>query len=123
MDPREEISAALKREFGTEATNSLQTSRTETQGLERQRHAQFSQQHRVVCKGSVDDPQDTENARMRAEAVNRSEETGEVTNHLPVEAGGGAGKGNGRALMLSSSFTPAGPMHSARAEKRGAHWR
>lgn len=51
VDPGEKISAALKREFGEEALNSLQKSGAEKKELEEQLHKLFSQEHLVVRKG------------------------------------------------------------------------
>ena len=87
MDPGEKTSAVLKREFGEEAMNSLQKSRADTQELEKQLHKLFSQEHFVVYKGYVDDPWNTDNAWMETEAVNYHDETREVMDLLPLEAG------------------------------------
>ena len=92
MDPGEKTSAVLKREFGEEAMNSLQKSRADTQELEKQLHKLFSQEHFVVYKGYVDDPWNTENAWMETEAVNYHDETREVMDLLPLEAGDDAEK-------------------------------
>lgn len=72
------MSTTLKREFGEEAMNSLQTSRAETQELEKQLGKLFSQEHFVVYKGYVDDPRNTDNAWMETEAVNSHNDIGEI---------------------------------------------
>lgn len=59
VDPGEEISTTMKREFGEGAMNSLQKSRAETQESKKQLHKLFSQEHFVVYKGYVDDPWNT----------------------------------------------------------------
>lgn len=92
MDPGEKTSAVLKREFGEEAMNSLQKSRADTQELEKQLHKLFSQEHFVVYRGYVDDPWNTDNAWMETEAVNYHDETREVMDLLPLEAGDDAEK-------------------------------
>lgn len=51
VDPGEKISAALKREFGEEALNSLQKSSAEKRELEEQLQKLFSQEHLVVRNG------------------------------------------------------------------------
>ncbi|XP_077157062.1 ADP-ribose pyrophosphatase, mitochondrial isoform X2 [Paroedura picta] len=76
VDPGEKLSAALKREFGEEALNSLQKSGAEKQELEKQLNRLFSQDHFVVYKGYVDDPRNTDNAWMETEAVNYHDESG-----------------------------------------------
>ena len=92
MDPGEKTSTVLKREFGEEAMNSLQKSRADTQELEKQLHKLFSQEHFVVYRGYVDDPWNTDNAWMETEAVNYHDETREVMDLLPLEAGDDAEK-------------------------------
>uniref|UniRef100_A0A4X1V147 ADP-ribose pyrophosphatase, mitochondrial n=1 Tax=Sus scrofa TaxID=9823 RepID=A0A4X1V147_PIG len=87
VDPGEKISTTLKREFGEEAMNSLQKPRAEIQALEKQLHKLFSQEHFAVYKGYVDDPWNMDNAWIETEAVNYHDETGEVMDHLPLEAG------------------------------------
>lgn len=92
VGPGEKISATLKREFREEAMNSLQKSRAEIQELEKQLHMLFSQEHFVVYKGYVFDPRNTNNGWTETEAVNYHDETGEVMDHLPLEAGDDAKK-------------------------------
>lgn len=53
VDPGEKISAALKREFGEEALNSLQKSPEDKAKLEKQLHKLFSQEHFVVSSVSL----------------------------------------------------------------------
>ncbi|VCX39945.1 unnamed protein product [Gulo gulo] len=50
VEPGENISTTLKREFGEEAMNSLQKSRAKTQELEKQLHKLFNQEHLVSIK-------------------------------------------------------------------------
>ncbi|KAB1270834.1 ADP-ribose pyrophosphatase; mitochondrial [Camelus dromedarius] len=124
VDPGEKISSTLKREFGEEAMNSLQKSRTEAQELEKQLHKLFSQEHFVVYKGYVDDPRNTDDAWMETEVVNYHEETGEVMAHLPLEAGDDAKKVRwvdiNDKIKLYASHSQ---FIQLVAEKRGAHWR
>ena len=124
MDPGEKTSAVLKREFGEEAMNSLQKSRADTQELEKQLHKLFSQEHFVVYRGYVDDPWNTDNAWMETEAVNYHDETREVMDLLPLEAGDDAEKVRwvdiNDKLKLYASHSQ---FIQLVAEKRGAHWR
>lgn len=46
----------------------------------------FSQEHFVVYKGYVFDPRNKDNGWTETEAVNYHDETGEVMDHLPLEA-------------------------------------
>lgn len=55
--------------------------------MEKQLHKLFSQEHFAVYKGYVDDPWNMDNAWIETEAVNYHDETGEVMDHLPLEAG------------------------------------
>lgn len=48
MDPGEKLSAALKREFGEEALNSLQKTAAEKEEMEKQLNRLFNQDHFVV---------------------------------------------------------------------------
>ncbi|KAB0347793.1 hypothetical protein FD754_012650 [Muntiacus muntjak] len=122
VDPGEKFSATPKREFGEEAMNSLQKSRADTQELEKQLHKLFSQERFVVYKGYVDDPQNTDNTWMETEAVNYHDETGEVMNLLPLEAGDDAEKVGwvdiNDKLKLYASHSQ---FIQLVAEKRGAH--
>ena len=64
----------------------------DTQELEKQLHKLFSQEHLVVYKGYVDHPWNTDRAWMETEAVNYHDETREVMDLLPLEAGDDAEK-------------------------------
>ncbi|XP_040822513.1 ADP-ribose pyrophosphatase, mitochondrial isoform X2 [Ochotona curzoniae] len=123
VDPGEKISAALKREFGEEALNSLQKSSAEKKKIEEQLHRLFSQDHLVIYKGYVDDPRNTDNAWMETEAVNYHDETGEVMDNLTLEAGDDAGKVKwvdiSDQLELYASHSQ---FIKLVAEKRNAHW-
>ncbi|XP_039727684.1 ADP-ribose pyrophosphatase, mitochondrial-like [Pteropus medius] len=123
VDPGEKISTTLKREFSEEAMNSLRKSRAEIQELEKQLHMLFSQEHFVVYKGYVYDPRNTDNAWIETEAVNYHDETGEVMDHLPLEAGDDAKKVKwldiNDKLKLYASHSQ---FIQLVAEKRGAHW-
>uniref|UniRef100_A0A452Q9U9 Nudix hydrolase domain-containing protein n=1 Tax=Ursus americanus TaxID=9643 RepID=A0A452Q9U9_URSAM len=107
VEPGEKISTTLKRE-----------------DLEKQLHKLFSQEHSVVYKGYVDDPRNTDNAWMETEAVNYSDDTGEIMDHLSLEAGDDAKKVKwvdiNDQLKLYASHSQ---FIQLVAEKRGAHWR
>ncbi|VTJ86429.1 Hypothetical predicted protein, partial [Marmota monax] len=123
VDPGEKISTTLKREFGEEAMNSLQKSRVERQELEKGLHRLFSQEHFVVYKGYVDDPQNIDNAWMETEAVNYHDETGEIMDNVPLKAGDDAKEVKwvdiNDKLKLYASHSQ---FIQLVAEKRGAHW-
>ncbi|XP_016849025.2 ADP-ribose pyrophosphatase, mitochondrial isoform X1 [Anolis carolinensis] len=124
VDPGEKLSAALKREFGEEALNSLQKTPAEKEEMEEQLNRLFNQENFVVYKGYVDDPRNTDNAWMETEAVNYHDESGEVMNKLHLEAGDDAGKVKwvdiSEKLKLYASHAD---FVKLVAEKRGAHWR
>lgn len=123
VDPGEKLSAALKREFGEEALNSLQKTAAEKEEMEKQLNRLFNQDHFVVHKGYVDDPRNTDNAWMETEAVNYHDETGETMDNLPLEAGDDAGKVKwvdiSENLKLYANHAE---FVRLVAEKRGAHW-
>ncbi|KAF5926690.1 hypothetical protein HPG69_001319 [Diceros bicornis minor] len=111
VDPGEKISAALKREFGEEALNSLQKSSAEKRELEEQLHKLFSQEHLVIYKGYVDDPRNTDNAWMETEAVNYHDETDDAGKVKWVDISD--------KLKLYASHSQ---FIKRVAEKRDAHW-
>ncbi|XP_054974637.1 ADP-ribose pyrophosphatase, mitochondrial-like [Sorex araneus] len=123
VDPGEKISSTLKREFCEEALNSLQKSGAEKKELNKQLHKLFSQEHFVVYRGYVDDPRNTDNAWIETEAVNFHDETGEILDHLPLQAGDDAQKVKwvdiNEKLELYASHSQ---FIQHVANVRGAHW-
>lgn len=83
VDPGEQISLTLKREFMEEA---LSTSR-DTKVLD-----EFFKSGTEIFKGYVDDPRNTDNAWMETVAVNFHDETGEIVANFKLNAGDDAAK-------------------------------
>lgn len=83
VDPGEQVSLTLKREFMEEA---LSTS-TDTKMLE-----EFFKSGTEIFKGYVDDPRNTDNAWMETVAVNFHDEAGEVVANFKLHAGDDAAK-------------------------------
>lgn len=90
VDPGENVSVTLKREFGEEALNSEELSPEDREKTEKQLHELFA--HGVeVYKGYVDDPRNTDNAWMETVAVNFHDEDGNVFSKFKLHAGDDAG--------------------------------
>ncbi|KAM8962048.1 ADP-ribose pyrophosphatase, mitochondrial [Pelodytes ibericus] len=122
VDPGEVVTATLRREFCEEALNSLEKE-TEEKETSDKIHSLFSQEHLLVYKGYVDDPRNTDNSWMETQAVNYHDETGDLLDLLPLQAGDDAGKvqwvdvSSGCSLYANhASFL------KLVAEKRDAHW-
>jgi ADP-ribose pyrophosphatase len=78
VDPGENVSVTLKREFIEEALNGkIQESELDD----------FFSRGNEVFKGYVDDPRNTDNAWMETVAVNFHDEDGSFLNKLKFEAG------------------------------------
>jgi ADP-ribose pyrophosphatase len=78
VDPGENVSVTLKREFIEEALNS----KVDESFLD-----EFFSHGKEVYSGYVDDPRNTDNAWMETVAVNFHDETGEFLSKLNFEAG------------------------------------
>lgn len=93
------------------------------QELERQLHKFFSQEHFVVYKGYVDDSRNTDNSWIETEAVNYHDETSEIMDHLPLEAGNDAKKV--KWVDINDKFelyASHSQFIQLVSEKQGAHW-
>ncbi|XP_055608307.1 ADP-ribose pyrophosphatase, mitochondrial [Uranotaenia lowii] len=83
VDPGEQVSATLKREFMEEAMSES----GETEEVER-----FFKSGQEIYKGYVDDPRNTDNAWMETVAVNFHDEDGHVVGKFSLCAGDDAAK-------------------------------
>lgn len=86
VDPGEEVSATLKREFSEEAMNSLDVSEDEVAKIRSQVNSAFSNGLEVY-RGYVDDPRNTDNAWMETVAVNFHDENGSGLARFKLSAG------------------------------------
>jgi len=86
VDPGENVSATLKREFGEEALNSIQASKKQKEELE-ERIEELFENGITIYKGYVDDPRNTDNAWMETVAVNFHDEDGSSVANIPLNAG------------------------------------
>ncbi|KAK7939712.1 hypothetical protein WMY93_003038 [Mugilogobius chulae] len=87
VDPGEQISLTLQREFSEEALNSLELPKSEKTKLHERITKLFSSPGLEVYKGYVDDPRNTDNAWMETVAVNFHDESGDSVSELPLQAG------------------------------------
>nr|CAB3267285.1 transient receptor potential cation channel subfamily M member 2-like [Phallusia mammillata] len=90
VDNNENVSLTLKREFGEEALNSLETTDEQRKSLATKIDQLFKEGTQIY-KGYVDDHRNTDNAWMETVAVNFHDETGESAGKLPLQAGDDAG--------------------------------
>ncbi|XP_030751627.1 ADP-ribose pyrophosphatase, mitochondrial [Sitophilus oryzae] len=86
VDPGENISQTLKREFMEEALNSLECSEEEKKQNEEMLKAFFSKGTEIY-KGYVDDPRNTDNAWIETVAVNFHDENSSLVGKFPLKAG------------------------------------
>lgn len=82
VDPGENVSETLKREFLEEAFNSLGNSENNENLIEG-----FFSNGEEVFRGYVDDPRNTDNAWMETVAVNFHDDTNETVGKFKLEAG------------------------------------
>jgi len=90
VDPGEEVSVTLKREFGEEALNTVEADASAKEALEAQVDELFKNGAEVF-KGYVDDPRNTDNAWMETVAMNFHDESGDVFGRFALAAGDDAG--------------------------------
>uniref|UniRef100_A0A3B4AVP1 ADP-ribose pyrophosphatase, mitochondrial n=1 Tax=Periophthalmus magnuspinnatus TaxID=409849 RepID=A0A3B4AVP1_9GOBI len=123
VDPGEQISLTLQREFSEEALNSLAMSASDKTKLHARITNLFKSPGIEVYKGYVDDPRNTDNAWMETVAVNFHDESGDSVSELPLQAGDDAGQV--QWVDVDSSF-PLYASHSSFLERvakeRSAHW-
>ncbi|KAJ0000840.1 hypothetical protein NQD34_005860 [Periophthalmus magnuspinnatus] len=123
VDPGEQISLTLQREFSEEALNSLAMSASDKTKLHARITNLFKSPGIEVYKGYVDDPRNTDNAWMETVSVNFHDESGDSVSELPLQAGDDAGQV--QWVDVDSSF-PLYASHSSFLERvakeRSAHW-
>lgn len=86
VDPGEQVSETLKREFLEEALNSLESSE-EDYGKNKKIIEKFFQTGEIIYKGYVDDPRNTDNAWIETVAVNFHDDNGESAGKFHLNAG------------------------------------
>ncbi|CAK8686446.1 unnamed protein product [Clavelina lepadiformis] len=91
VDAEETVSLTLKREFGEEALNTLEAPQEEKKKLESLLSDLFEKEGKLIYKGYMDDPRNTDNSWMETVAVNFHDESGESAGRLPLNAGDDAG--------------------------------
>jgi len=84
VDSGEHVSLTLKREFGEEALNSLETDEKETT---RKAIDDLFHHGDTIYEGYVDDPRNTDNAWMETTAVNFHDEDNSTVGKIPLHAG------------------------------------
>nr|XP_057906065.1 ADP-ribose pyrophosphatase, mitochondrial [Doryrhamphus excisus] len=123
VDPGEQVSLTLQREFSEEALNSLAVAPSERENIRERITQLFKSAGYQVFKGYVDDPRNTDNAWMETVAVNFHDENGNSVSELPLQAGDDAGQV--QWVDVDSSF-PLYASHSHLlemvAKERKAHW-
>lgn len=123
VDPGEQVSVTLQREFSEEALNSLVVPAPERAKIHERITKLFKSPGFQVYKGYVDDPRNTDNAWMETVAINFHDESGNSVSELPLQAGDDAGQV--KWVDVDSSF-PLYASHSSFlelvAKERKAHW-
>uniref|UniRef100_H3D1Z6 ADP-ribose pyrophosphatase, mitochondrial n=1 Tax=Tetraodon nigroviridis TaxID=99883 RepID=H3D1Z6_TETNG len=123
VDPGEQVSLTLQREFSEEALNSLAVSAAERAKIHERIKKLFNSTGFQVFKGYVDDPRNTDNAWMETVAVNFHDESGNSVSELPLQAGDDAGQVQWVDVDSSLSLYAS---HSSFlelvAKERKAHW-
>jgi len=84
VDANEEVSLTLKREFNEEALNSLEGDQKEQVKKDIQ---ETFKNGKVVFKGYVDDPRNTDNSWMETVACHFHDEDGTTVGRIPLHAG------------------------------------
>ncbi|XP_047216020.1 ADP-ribose pyrophosphatase, mitochondrial-like isoform X2 [Girardinichthys multiradiatus] len=123
VDPGEQISLTLQREFSEEALNSLSLKQSEKGEIQQRIKQLFDSAGFQVYKGYVDDPRNTDNAWMETVAVNFHDEEGNSVSALPLQAGDDAGEVQWVDVDLSFALY-ANHSHFLElvARERNAHW-
>nr|XP_046270307.1 ADP-ribose pyrophosphatase, mitochondrial [Scatophagus argus] len=123
VDPGEQVSLTLQREFSEEALNSLAIPQSEKARIHECITKLFKSPGFQVFKGYVDDPRNTDNSWMETVAVNFHDDSGNSVSELPLQAGDDAGQV--QWVDVDSSF-PLFASHShfleLVANERKAHW-
>ncbi|XP_018570903.1 ADP-ribose pyrophosphatase, mitochondrial [Anoplophora glabripennis] len=122
VDPNEQVSQTLRREFLEEALNSLEASKDQSKKDE-DMIKRFFQNGVVIYKGYVDDPRNTDNAWMETVAINFHDEDGKSVGKFDLKAGDDA---QGVQWMDVDRNLDLYASHSnfiqTAAEKLNAHW-
>ncbi|KAF7221230.1 ADP-ribose pyrophosphatase, mitochondrial [Nothobranchius furzeri] len=123
VDPGEQVSVTLQREFSEEALNSLSLPPAKKEETFKRITELFKSAGVQVYKGYVDDPRNTDNAWMETVAVNFHDESGSSVSELPLQAGDDAGQVQW-VDMDSSLALYASHSHFLErvAKERKAHW-
>ncbi|XP_061893299.1 ADP-ribose pyrophosphatase, mitochondrial isoform X1 [Entelurus aequoreus] len=123
VDPGEQISLTLQREFSEEALNSLAVPPSERENIRQRINRLFQSGGFQVFEGYVDDPRNTDNAWMETVAINFHDENGNCVSELPLQAGDDAGQV--QWVDVDSSFLLyASHSHLLQmvVTERNAHW-
>ncbi|CAH1801415.1 unnamed protein product [Owenia fusiformis] len=86
VDPGEQISVTLKREFGEEALNTLESSKDEKEDITRKLNELFCRGEEIY-RGYVDDPRNTDNSWMETVAFNFNDDDGTSVGKFNLHAG------------------------------------
>lgn len=86
VDPNEQVTQTLMREFMEETMNSLDQSPENSESMKRL-VIEFFSDGKKFYEGYVDDPRNTDNAWMETVASNFHDETGEIVGKLNLSAG------------------------------------
>lgn len=122
VDPGEQVSQTVRREFMEEALSSLES---DPEKLEKDRAMveDFFSSGQEIYRGYVDDPRNTDNSWMETVAFNFHDEAGESVGKLELKAGDDAKDIRwvdvDRDLALYASHSEL--IHKV-VELRGAHW-
>eukprot|EP01084_Bolivina_argentea_P316451 548542_1 len=91
VDPGEQLSRTLKREFGEETMDTMGMKEDEKKKVMKQID-EFFENGVEIYKGYCDDPRNTDNAWMETEAFNFHDEKGDKVGKFNLQAGDDAGK-------------------------------
>ena len=122
VDPGENVSKTLKREFCEESLNLLEMSEEKKKELN-ERLKDFFNKGDVVFKGYVDDPRNTDNAWIETVAVNFHDEQGNVVGNIALNAGDDAQ--NVRWIDIDRNiklYANHQKFIEITAQRRNAHW-
>ena len=86
VEPGDNVSITLKKEFGEEALSSLDCTEEEKIIMKKNLNILFKSGS-TVYRGYVDDPRNTDNAWMETVAVNVHDSTGQCFDHFKLKAG------------------------------------
>ena len=122
VDPGEQVSATLKREFCEESLAIMEKGATEQQAI-KDRLGVFFENGHPIYRGYVNDPRNTDNAWMETVAVNFHDESGETFDRIELTAGDDAR--SVRWIDIDSSlalYANHASFIEMTAAHRSAHW-